>query len=283
MGILVYALTAAVYVPLLVWLEQRTLSSDQLKHALIILGFGAVLLAYERRATLWPPACALDNVAVALLCGSYGLTALSYLHPLFLLPALPFALASGARWLAGPRAGRLVFAVAGAFALYLVFLLALPFADWPLRLLAGEWAAKVLHLFGRDVQLGVLQEAQTKLMLLVDGRPFEVAAECNGFGVLGASLLLALLLGLNRRMQVGALSAFLGLATVAAFLMNVLRIVAIVLLAPLVKDQYLLMHEVVGVVFFYGALGFVVWVGFKPRSGVASAPAQQEGADGTAS
>jgi len=91
-----------------------------------------------------------------------------------------------------------------------------------------------------------------------------VAAECNGFGLLGTTLILTAAFILYRR--VGWLDGFLLIPTgvFVAVVGNLLRILVIIGLAPHVGDRYLLMHEIVGTIVFYGALAVQWWllVGF---------------------
>ncbi|MCD8483709.1 MAG: exosortase/archaeosortase family protein [Verrucomicrobia bacterium] len=98
------------------------------------------------------------------------------------------------------------------------------------------------------------------LLLIVNDKPFHVAPECNGFGVMTSSILLTLLLIIHR--QIGLLDKGLLLvgALTLAFAANILRIIIIVLLAPLVgTENYMLMHEIVGSITYYGCL-IVIWL-----------------------
>jgi exosortase/archaeosortase family protein len=136
--------------------------------------------------------------------------------------------------------------------------------DWPLRGLAGQFSAETLALLGKPVQLGLigLQEGPPKLILLVDKHPFHVASECNGFGVILTSLMLSLLLAIYRHR--GPIGIFINLSIGLAlgFFLNVLRIVIIVLLAPYLMDHYMLMHEVVGTITYWGSL-LLIWIALK--------------------
>ena len=109
--------------------------------------------------------------------------------------------------------------------------------------------------------MGLMQgeQALPMLILWVNQHPFHVASECNGFGVILTSLLVAFLLGLYRRL--GAMDLLLNIAVgcFIGFVFNILRIVVIVLLAPALLEHYLLMHEIVGGITFWGCL-ILVWL-----------------------
>jgi exosortase/archaeosortase family protein len=119
----------------------------------------------------------------------------------------------------------------------------------------------VLNLFGQSTQLGLVgQEAgPPMLILMVNEHPFHVASECNGFGVIMTSLLLALLLAIYRRLNVFDLGLNILAGVIIGFIFNILRIVIIVLLAPSMMEHYDLMHEIVGGLTYWACL-VLVWV-----------------------
>lgn len=165
----------------------------------------------------------------------------------------------------GYRETRLTVVILPPFIVAALLLVALPWLDWPLRVFAGRGAVWIFDFLGKDPDLGLLRGAgEVMLILVVKEHPFHVAAECNGFGLLGSSLLLSLSLFFYRR--VGVLDAFLITisAIFVAYLGNLARIAVIVLLAPPLMDHYDLMHEIVGTIAFYGVLLLIAWlvVGF---------------------
>ena len=129
-----------------------------------------------------------------------------------------------------------------------------------------RWAAFGLGVVGQDVELGVLRATtEPMLMLLSNGRPFHVAAECNGFGMLGSSLLMALIIVLYREISVMDRLGWMGMAVIIGLCFNIVRIILIVLLAPLLPaDGYMLMHEVVGLCTTYGGLAALYFL-LMPR------------------
>jgi exosortase/archaeosortase family protein len=102
-----------------------------------------------------------------------------------------------------------------------------------------------------------------------------VASECNGFGIIGSCVLLSLLLVFSRRLRAFDKLAVLALAPLLGLFSNALRILIIVLLAPLAGGYYLTLHEVVGIVVFFSTLVLVWWIvaGLQgPQAGAASTP-----------
>ena len=146
--------------------------------------------------------------------------------------------------------------------------------DWPLRSMAGKWSAYVLELIGQSAELGLFGQASEPpmLVLVVNEQPFNVASECNGFGVIITSLLLALLLAIHRRLNIFDLGLNLLAGAIIGFMFNIVRIVIIVLLAPSMMERYHLMHEIVGG-FTYWACLISVWIALngptKPEQALA--------------
>ena len=144
-------------------------------------------------------------------------------------------------------------AVAGLVALGLMAGL-FPTLDWPLRALAAKYAALLLHHFGLPVRLALTAQRAPALVIEMQGRVFEVAAECNGFGLLTSSLVAAAMLAFVyrlrwfRKIALGVFAALLALGA------NFLRIVAICLLATHTALPYAAIHESVGILFYTSAL-----------------------------
>jgi exosortase/archaeosortase family protein len=134
--------------------------------------------------------------------------------------------------------------------------------DWPLRTIAGRWSAFGLNLIGQEAQLGLAADgSQPMLMLVSNGQPFHVAAECNGFGMLSSCLMMALTIVLYRNLTLAGRLGRLLLALLLALFFNSMRIIAIVLIAPHIPaERYMLMHEIVGLITTYGGLGVLYFL-----------------------
>lgn len=258
--------------PVTIWFTSNAYEQSRLLHALIVLALATVMLVryggIEIRDTLTlnPSARRALVVSFALLFAQFAgmrLAPAGWQAPLSLLaiPAYCCGLAAFVRFLFGEGTRRITQTTAGTFCGFLILSIFMQPLDWPLRGLAGTWSAATLEFIGKSVELGLVdfQNEPPKLILLVEEHPFHVASECNGFGVILTCLLIALLLALHRRLGLfGAALNMIG-GLVIGFIFNILRIVIIVLLAPFMMDQYMLMHEVVGTITFWGCL-VLVWV-----------------------
>jgi len=257
------------------WFAQNAYEQTRILHALVVLLFASVLLVRFNKIQIVLP-FTLNRSARNCLISAYGLLlicvliqqfsthysqTLKGLLALMSIPAYCLALASVILFIFGEKTKRITITVAGTLCAFLTLSTLIGTLDWPLRVLAGKWSAQALELIGKSVQLG-LHTDQTEgpqLILLVNQHPFHVASECNGFGVILTSLLIALLLAIYRRLKWFDFLLNLIAGVVLGFAFNVARIVIIVLLAPSVPDHYHLMHEIVGTITYWGCLA-LVWI-----------------------
>jgi len=264
-----FALLGLALWPLTTWFAQTANDQSRLFHALIVLTMASVLLVrfggVDVRETL-----TLNPAARRALFAAYGLLLVNYVaqlligHPLtslLVIPAYCCGLAAFIRFVFGEGTRRLTRTAAAALCAFLLLSIFMQPLDWPLRSLAGEWSAYALALIGQSTELGLVgQEAGPPMLILaVNGYPFHVASECNGFGVILTSLLLALLLAVYRRLNPFDLALNLLAGVIIGFIFNILRIVIIVLLAPSLMEHYHLMHEIVGGLTYWACL-ILVWV-----------------------
>jgi len=274
----VYAVTVAVFYPVFNWLLTQTTAHEQLTHAFLVLAFTGILIVLQNRIRM-KLRFTFTPMAQALLMAAYALIVVTVLigfNPL-ILPALSLVVCSMLLWVFGPERRRLIFSLMGAFILFTSFALVLPFLDWPLRSVAGQCAVYGLGAIGQDAQLGLLAREEPMLILVTAGRPFHVAAECNGFGILTSAILMALLLVLYFKSSWPRKLLSIVTAVAIGLLFNAIRIVVIILLAPRLPDeQYMLMHEIVGLVTTYTALG-ILYVVVSKWMGQQSHPEPAEG------
>ncbi|MEM6884382.1 MAG: archaeosortase/exosortase family protein [Verrucomicrobiota bacterium] len=256
-----FFLTAFLFAPTALWLVEKTIYFEQLTHAFIILGFAGVYLMMENRRKL-KLRLQFDNLPTGLLVSSFILLAIHLVWPsaMMVLIAFCLAIAGWILFLFGVRLARIVLALMAAFGGYVILALFQPFFDWPLRALAGDYSARILTWMGHTVQLALTNPLDPKLLMIVDGYPFEVAAECNGFGMISGCILLSILLVFYRRIRIFDKILAILLAGLVAVLFNIFRILVICLLAPSFRESYMIMHEVVGSIFFWGALAVVWWM-----------------------
>ncbi len=265
---LLFALLGVALWPLTQWFAQTAHDQSRILHALIVLTMASVLLVRFGHVDVRNP-LTLNPAARRVLFAAYGLLMLNYLGQaiysfpllhLLIIPAYCCALAAGVRFVFGEGTRRLTRTVAGTLCVFLLLSIYMAPLDWPLRTLAGQWSGYVLKMFGQSVQLGLASlEGPPQLILLVNEHPFHVASECNGFGVILTSLLLALLLAIYRRLNIFDLCLNVLAGIIIGFFFNILRIVIIVSLAPFLMDHYLLMHEIVGGITYWACL-IIVWL-----------------------
>lgn len=269
---ILFVLLGAALWPLTVWFAQTTEDQSRILHALAVLTMATVLLVrfgetrVENTLELNRPARRALYAAYALLLLSYAgkhLEAAPWLG-LLIIPAYCCALAAGARFVFGEATERLTRTVAVTLGVFLLISLWMVPLDWPLRALAGQWSEAILTGIGQNAALGLYTPSgePPMLILMVNEHPFHVASECNGFGVILTSLLLALLLSVHRRISLLGMGRNLVLGLVLGFLFNILRIVVIVLLAPALMEHYDLMHEIVGGIAYWACL-VVIWLALK--------------------
>ncbi|MDP0500448.1 MAG: exosortase/archaeosortase family protein [Verrucomicrobiota bacterium JB022] len=262
LGLAAYVFAGLAYGPVASWLFRQTQAHTQLLHAFLVLALAAFLLITERRGR-WRPSLQFDRMAQVSLVISLGFVAAATLlgYGLLLLPGLIALTGSLMRFIFGRKSEQIGRGLLSAFAVFATLALLMPLFDWPLRAFAGQGAGWLLSLLGKDTTLQLAKQAGEPILLLrVDGFPFHVAPECNGFGVITASLLLSTLLVIVLRLKWIDRVLLVGLSGVAAYVFNLVRIFIIILLAPVVgMDNYHLMHEIVGTICYYGCLVLIWW------------------------
>jgi len=251
------------------WLAGTALAREQIAHAAVVLIFGLIFLLRERREAT-PVILRFGRRTTEFFAGAcLGAALAGLLHqPLLMLCALGFLAGAVLLFVCGDQVFRPALGFGLAFSGFTFLSVLFPFADWPLRLLAGKTATWFFGLLGRPVELGLAADPP-RLILVTGGRPFEVATECNGFGIISGCILLALLLVFSRRLRVADKLVVLALAPMLGLFSNAARIFFIVLLAPAAGDNYHLMHESVGIVLFFGTLAALWWLvaGLPERQG----------------
>jgi exosortase len=251
---------ASIYGPLLLWLGRTTLTFEQLHNGGLIVLF-ALVISLRRAVREQRSSPEASNLGMALVAIGIGSLYLVKWVPAFSLPLalLSFCLsfagvssflfgASGVRALLPAMAGIVLLGVLAGVA---------PSMDWPLRAVSAKYSASILDALGAKVNVALHPGRPPELLLIVRNRPFIVAAECNGFGLLTSSILVAAILGFHYRLSwIVKLTLFL-LAVPLAVLFNTLRIVGICLAATHTRLPYTLIHEGIGLFFYVAALGLL--------------------------
>ncbi len=250
-------------------------SADQIVNTAILLAILALYLVFDFRPGFAGPETPV-GLARAWAAGGAVLAAVSFFLPVgpaktaTLFVGLGFFLRAGGGVLLDPTGRPLLNSLFFSFTLFGALLVSLPFLDVPLRIFAGQWSARIFEWLHQQAELGfVVQEGVPMLLLVINDRPFHVAAECNGFGLLGTSLLLTVAFVFYRKVGWADAVLLLVAAVFLALVGNLVRIFIIILLAPHVGDHYMVMHEIVGTIAFYGFLAIQWWLvagfGRSPR------------------
>lgn len=133
-----------------------------------------------------------------------------------------------------------------------------PSLDEFLRILAAHCSSWVLSLAG--IQAEIVQRASPFHIVMVAEKGagvFDVATECNGFGIMLSSVVVTVVLSLRRRYPWGLTVVLLAFAAVFGLVVNTLRIVAIVVARLQTDLDYGMIHETLGASLYLAALGGV--------------------------
>lgn len=255
----VLAITVIAYAPMLAGVWELSTRTTQAVNAFVLLGVAFVDagLTVTRRQAFRPALNPTGLLLLAISCVVLTVATFTSAWPLAVL-GLCLNLAALLAFFFG-RPGVVAFypALAGFGALVLM-LMTVPQCDAWLRLLAGTVAAKVLPVLGIRADLVVQADPFQVILLAEKGAGvFNVAAECNGFGILMSSGVLALILALRQRLHWIVVTGLVGIALGVGIVFNVVRIVAIMVFSLQTNLAYGLIHEGLGSLIYLLALGAV--------------------------
>jgi exosortase/archaeosortase family protein len=269
-------LIGLLYLPLLYWVGWTTLHTQQLVNGAFLVLMALVICVREAigKLRLQPQ---LSNFGIGLLAlGFFYLWAASrsryWALPLVLL-SFCFSFAGIMSFLFGKTGVKPFLPALGAFFVFAVLAGLFPRLDWPLREMAGRYAGRLLVSMHVPVRLALAAGEPPKLLLTVNDNVFEVATECNGFGLLTSSLIVATVLALLYDLPALSKLGLLALAVPTAIVCNFLRIVCICLVAPQTRLPYGFVHETIGVVFYFVALGLIWKIAGRHKAGKRNSPA----------
>ena len=254
-------LIALMYVPLLHWLGWMTVHRQQLANGalLVVIALAVCVRDAVGKLRLQPR---LDGLGIGLLALGFFYLWLAGRSRVWLLPlvllSFCFAFAGVMSFLFGKDGAKQFVPALGAFFVFGILVGLFPRLDWPLRTIAARYAGGVLASMGVPVKLGLTEGQPPLLLLAVNGKMFEVATECNGFGLLTSSLILATVLAFQYRLPVLSKLGLLALAVPIAIVCNFLRIVSICFVASRVSLPYGFVHESLGLIFYFVGL-VLIW------------------------
>ncbi len=259
---------ALIYAPLLMWLGYVGAHVQQLSAGGLLVLFAILICVRDVRDGLqFEPRVNPDGLW--LLAGAFATLAVARLRPHWSLPLIlvSFALAFAAvvSFLFGKLGVHRFLPALGAIVVFGLLAGLFPTLDWPLRAIAGKYAASLLAALGVPVRLAIRIGAAPELLLQTPGGTFIVATECNGAGLLTSSLIVAVVLALHERLRWTETLGLLVLAVPVAIVGNFLRIVSICLIAPRVPLPYYFVHEVLGDIFYLTGLALIWALAGRPQ------------------
>lgn len=263
------------FAPIFIWYAEKTLHENRLLHSFITLAIAIVLLILNEKISIQNAfklnkqskrslliACTFLSIYflanLFLSPGSDSFTIVSAIKLLMLTSAFAFALASLAFFIFGVAVTKITYSSTITLIIFLLFSTFMGLADWPLRTLALKWSVQIFEILGISVNAFLMQNPSTSPSLVIDylGVHFNVASECNGFGIILNGLLIGSLLsvyskdGFMNTLSNIAAGLFIG------FTLNLLRIISIILIAPFMMGIYDFIHELIGTFFYWGAFIF---------------------------
>lgn len=265
-------LLGLLYWPLLAWLGSASLHVAQLSTGALLVVFAVVVCFQDslRRLRFGPH---LNGAGVALLGLGMACLWLARWFTVALLPLVVFSFCASfaaiIAFLFGPAGVRQFLPALCGFFVFGLLVGLFPTLDWPLRTLAARYAAGALAALGTPVQLVVEPGQPAELVLHAGNAYFRVATECNGFGLLTSSVLLATILAFQYRLLWLNKVGLLAISVPTAIVCNFLRIVSICLVAPRVTLSYNFVHESLGALFYFGGLA-LVWQAARRAKGSSS-------------
>ena len=269
--LVISALIGLLYVPLLHWLGAMTLHTQQLLDGAVLVVFALAICVRDtvNKLRLAPQ---INNqgiglITLALLCLWVAGRWRVWLLPLVLLSAC-LAFAGIISFLLGKGGVRQFLPAVSAFFVFGVLVGLVPTLDWPLRAMAARYAGGLMATLGVPVQIALVEGQPAQLLLSVGDRVFVVATECNGFGLLTSSLIVATTLAFLYRLHWQEKLSLWTVSIPVAIVGNFLRIVSICLVAPRTTLPYGFVHETLGLVFYFLGLGLIWKIAgrFKPEA-----------------
>ncbi|MGA2139373.1 MAG: exosortase/archaeosortase family protein [Verrucomicrobiia bacterium] len=260
MVLVIGVLIGLLYVPLLHWLGSRTLHTQQLLNGALLVVFALGICVRDAvdklRFTVQIGNLGISLIALALLCLWLAARWRFWTLPLVLLSAC-LAFAGIVSFLLGTVGVRQFLPAVSAFFVFGVLVGLVPRLDWPLRAMSARYAGGWLAAFGVPVKIALANGQPPQLLLSVQGQLFVVATECNGFGLLTSSLIVATTLAFLHRLPWLQKLSLWAVSIPIAIVCNFLRIASICLVAPRTSLPYGFVHETLGLVFYFLGLGLI--------------------------
>lgn len=260
------------FAPLFTWYAQNTAHEVRLLHSFITLAIAVIILIHEETISLKNELklnkhckncllISLSLLAFYFITNYFFGAEVAILNPLefikliFLTASFTFAIASLIFFVFGTAVSKITYSSTITLIIFLLFSVLMGFSDWPLRTLALSWSVQFFDLMGLSVNSYLLNDVYSSPALIIEysGQRFNVASECNGFGIILNGLLIGSLLSVYSKQGFINTICNIAAALFIGFTLNVLRIVSIILIAPYSMNVYDLVHELIGTTYYWGA------------------------------
>ena len=253
-------LIGLLYLPLLHWLGSKTLHTQQLLNGALLVVFALAICVRDAvdklRVTVQLGNLGIGLIMLALFCFWLAARWRFWMLPLVLLSAC-LAFAGIISFLFGNAGVRQFLPAVSAFFVFGVLVGLVPTLDWPLREISARYAGGLLAAFGVPVRIALEKGQPAQLLLSVEHHVFVVATECNGFGLLTSSLIVATTLAFLHRLPWLEKLSLWAVSIPIAIVCNFLRIISICVVAPRTPLPYGFVHETLGMVFYFLGLGLI--------------------------
>ena len=271
--LVICVLIGLVYVPLLHWLGRITWHTQQLVNGAALVLFALAICVRDAMGKLRVSA-QISNEGLGLIALAFGCLWLAARWKVLLLPLVLvsacLAFAGIVSFLFGKAGARQFLPALSAFFVFGVLAGLVPTLDWPLRAMAARYAGGLLLALGAPVKLLLIYGQPAQLVLSIQGREFVVATECNGFGLLTSSLIVATTLAFQYRMGWQEKLSLLAISVPIAIVCNFVRIVSICLVAPRTTLPYGFVHETLGLVLYFLGLGLIWKIAGQHKPGAST-------------
>lgn len=265
----ILAVAVIAYGPLVVGVWELSAQTTQALNAFVLLGVAfadALVMAFKTgsfRLVINPHGLALFGLS----CLALAIASVTQEWP-FAVLGLCLNVGALLSFCFGRRGAGAFYPALAGFGAIVVMLVLVPQADAWLRIFAGRFSAWLLPLLGIRIEL-FIQQVPFQVFLVAErgAGVFNVATECNGFGILMSSVVLSLIITLKRQRPVWGVAVLLLASVGIGLCFNMVRIVAIALAALRTDLRYPVIHEGVGTAVYLLAL-LMVWAinyRFSPR------------------
>ncbi len=264
--LLILAVTVIAYTPLVEGVIQLSTRTTQALNAFLLLGFAFVdALATVWRTDRFNPFINPHGLALfSLSCLALILASAATMWPLAVL-GLCLNLGALISFSFGRRGVVPFYPALVGLGTAVAMLVFVPQWDEALRTVVAHGSSWLLSMV--DIQADIVVRSNPFQIVLVAEKGagvFDVATECNGFGIILSSVVLTVILALRRHLRWGVTVGLSILAFALGFLFNAVRIAVIVMTTLQTDFDYGLIHEGLGTVVYVLALtavsGAIRWV-----------------------